>query len=150
MNDTFLVPEEAGKRKVVFFQKLTLVAICIYALSMYVGYISAALLTVQSLSLYAIAGFMLVAILQCGSIRFNQYQIWYGVFILASLISCLYSADRTRSVSSVYGLVVVWIFAMALNTVITGRVHIEMIFASLVVGSALLTVSLIVTGQFKA
>jgi O-antigen ligase len=138
------------KEKHNLFQKATLIAICVYALSLYVGYVNSTLLRLQGLSLYAMVGLLLFAVLQKGYVRINSYLIWYGAFIVAAIISCLYSADRSNSFSALYGLVIVWIFAFALNTVVAERKHIEVFFVALIIGSAVLTVYLMATGQFES
>ena len=137
------------KEKYTLFQRATLIAICVYALSLYVGYVNSTLMRVQGLSLYAMVGLLFFAVLQKGCLRFNSYHVWYGAFILAAVFSCLYSVDRAKSLSSLYGLVIVWIFAFALNTVIAKREHIEWFFIALIFGSVVLTLYLIATGSFK-
>lgn len=138
-----------SKKKYTLFQKATLIAVCVYALSLYVGYVNSSLMRLQGLSLYAMVGLLFFAVLQKGYMRINSYNIWYGAFIVAAILSCLYSANRAKSVSALYGLAVVWIFAFALNTVVAKREHIEIFFIALTVGSVILTLYLILTGQFK-
>ena len=138
------------KEKHNLFQKATLIAVCVYALSLYVGYVNSTLLRLQGLSLYAMVGLLFFAVLQKGRMRINSYLIWYGAFIAAAIFSCLYSADRSNSFSALYGLVIVWVFAFALNNVVSERKHIEGFFVALIVGSAVLTVYLIATGQFES
>lgn len=138
-----------SKEKHTLFQKATLVTVCVYALSLYVGYVNSSLTRLQGLSLYAMVGLLFFVVLQTGYLRLNSYHIWYGIFMLASLVSCIYSVDRGKSFSSMYGLAIVFVFAVAVNAVITRRVHIEVFFLALIVGSAILTVYLMATGQFK-
>ncbi len=138
-----------SKEKQNLFQQATMIVICMYAITLYVGYINSGLLRLQGLMLYAMVGLLFFAVLQKGCVNLNSYHIWYGIFILGAVFSCLYSADRSNSASALYGLVIVWIFAFALNTVVMKKKHIEWFFISLVFGSVVLTVYLIATGQFK-
>ena len=137
-----------GKQSLV--QKATLIAICIYAVTLYVGYINSGLLRLQGLMLYAMVGLLALVILQSGKLFINNYLVWYGIFIVASLLACLFASDRSKSLSSIYALVVVWIFALALNAVITDKKQVELFLLALTVGSVLLTVYLLVTGKFDA
>ena len=131
------------------FQRATMIAVCVYALSLYVGYLNSAFMRLQGLALYAMVGLLFFAVLFKGSLRINSYLIWYAAFMLVSLVSCLYSANPSKSLSAMYGLMVVWIFAFALNTVIVKRSQIELFFVALIIGSVILTVYLMATGQFK-
>lgn len=145
MNSINTVPSE----KQSFFQKATLFVICVYAVSLYVGYISSALLSLQGLTLYAMVGLFALVVIQKGSLRLNAYFIWYGLFMALALFSCIYAPNRGVAFSEIYSLLIVLVFALTITMVVTKREHIEYILIALLIGSSILTVYLAVTGGFE-
>ena len=66
------------------FQRATLTVICMYAVTLYVGYIHSGLLRLQGLTLYAMVGLMLFAVLWmfgCGNGSGNDDQLINCYFI---------------------------------------------------------------------
>ena len=138
-----------SSKKEHWLQKLLIAVLCLYAGSLYIGYINDTLLSLQGLTLYAMVGVLLLVILQRGSIKLNSYTVWYGIFMIFAILSCIYATNRSMAAAGLYPVLIVLIFSVAMAMVITRRAHMEYLFYAMVFGSVILTVYLAVTGKFS-
>jgi len=130
-------------------QSFALILVCIYACTLYIGYINGTFLSLQSLCLYGTVGMTVVIVIHKGYFKLNQYLLWFMGFIALSIISCLYAENMSKAFSGAYSLVIVWIFCFALTMIIETKRQIEYFLIALVIGSVILTGYLQFSGMFE-
>lgn len=138
-----------GKKHLLDFRKLTLFFLCVYVISIYLGFINSIISLVGSLSLIAMAGCALMTIITERQLKINSYVIWYSAFIVVCMISALYAPVGVNITSSLYSLIVVLAIGVVFSVAVREKKDIEIIFALMVIASALLMVYLFSTGYIS-
>lgn len=126
---------------------IAILLMCLYTLMTSLVYIDKSLEAVNSLILYAFLGMAIVTMFFRWKIRFNKYWVWYLGFLLISLMSALYAPNSASSLRSVYSVMVCFGLIFAMCIVMTNLKRMELFMNSLVIGTVILIIYLIATGQ---
>jgi hypothetical protein len=102
-------------------ENLAVLAMCLYALFLYLTYLNPALTAVQSLTLYAFLGMAMVMVVITGKIKLNGYLMWYAGLLALAFVSALYAENQNAALSHIYNLIVVFGVTFALSVVIKNK-----------------------------
>lgn len=123
---------------------ITTLLMCLYSIFVYVVYVNSALEAVHSIVLYAFFGMAIISSFVKMKIQINKYLIWYLGFVFLSMLSLLYTP---RNNGSIYDVIVVFCITFAMSSIMTSQRRMEIFMRCLIIGSVILMVNLIVTGQ---
>lgn len=125
--------------------KFAIISLCIYFLFTYVGFV---IPYVQSMFLYLTAAIAFLFIIVNKCFKINSYLIWYSVFTIMAIVSCLFLDDVTSIFNSVYALVIIILFAFSIFSIIHKRRYIDWLFVLSEIGSFILLLYLLLTDSF--
>lgn len=128
------------------FESLAVLLMCMYTLMIYLVYLDKTMEPILSAILYLFMGIAIMSIIIDGKFFLNKFLMWYLGFAFLSLIALLYSPNEK---ASIYEFIVVLGLAFAMSVVWSDKKKFELFIKCLVIGSVVLTVYMIATGQME-
>jgi O-antigen ligase len=138
-----------NKKITLDFRKMTLFFVCVYIISIYLSSASELISYAGRLSLTLMAGGAIVTVLTERKIKLNSYAIWYVLFLGVCTLSTLYAPIGANVISSLYSLIVVLVIGVVLSISVREKKDIDVVFALMVISSALLMIYLFATGYIS-
>ncbi len=134
------------------FRKITLLFICVYIITIYLGHVNGIIAQVGSLCLMGMAAFAAITVIVEKKMQINPYLIWYALFLFLCAVSAFYT-PADNSFSSIYGLIVILLIGLAFCVGVRNEKDVESILILIVISSTLLMIYLLASGyiaEFEA